>query len=172
MTLHTGASNGWRHEIAKLHEYAHAFLAETVHPLFGVTKYAHTGEDQRLNQLFRTAADWFVVALTMKLVPAQQRAEIKEIFLMLAARLRLGGQYSMIYHAAYTAMYKKWVYPECVPIPSIAKLADTFLAVNPDPPTLKNFQQLLDTLCGHFGYHVELEGSAENPMAFWDVSNI
>lgn len=147
-------------EIEVIHEYAHAYLCETIHPQFSTNRFKQgtsKGLLQELAPVFRAASDWFADALLMRDFAERERNEITEhVNMMLAAyssTIKAEMPFEiLIGFSLMTAQAKH--YSVKGEIPRLSGngflMEKAFLSILPEKPTIKKFKKLLNRLLAVF----------------------
>jgi len=137
-------------EIEYLHELAHAWLAERIHPLLSTAVIVPRPPADVLQSLMapkRCAADWFADAVLWEWAPKASAREIREHlgYILAMTPEELNGE--MLYQGGLIcaqALYWK-IRPFNVPGP-LQPVVDTLLKFPPDRPNLPKMQALLNAL--------------------------
>ena len=169
----------WR-PIELLHELAHAYLAETVHPLLSTAYFTPGTPDVYVTPFWwphRVTTDWYADALLMKWCPDEAREEILEHLryaLDLATKLPTPHAPDDVFYrftgGLFYAQALKWhLWPSQKPPPGLyCEVAETLLKVDPFKPRLNTVRTLINQLAGLVtDKRVRLVN--EDGIELWDV---
>ncbi|MBT8339498.1 MAG: hypothetical protein HKP58_08785 [Desulfatitalea sp.] len=163
----------WR-DIEYLHELAHSYLAETVHPLLG-TAYFAKGTPQKWIDRFewpkRTAADWFADDLLIRWCPDEEREEIAEhVELMANAKsftdqfLKFGAGLMFAQAVQYRVAHP--------PVPrEVAPVVEILRGIRPNNPSLRNMRRLINRLATLTTAHQLIVVSEPNNFDVWGIDD-
>lgn len=168
------------HELLFLHELGHALLCERVHPFFS-SGFPITGLDKELfpavSPVLNTASDWFVGHWLMEFSPEMAIAELEKEFEATSEMMdkretpTLDKFFVAVLVIAQSIKYLKAPI-ECSGFLDSAVKA--FLAVPPEKPSVRNIEELINSLLS-LGTtlrcrHVSDEG--QDVMEFYRVSDL
>lgn len=160
----------WR-DIEYLHELGHAYLAETVHPLFSSAYFAKGTPDtlvQILTWPKRTADDWFVDDLLMQWCPDEERAEIEE-HVDMAAMIDEPDNPIWVFGAGLMFAQAIEYQVKHPPVPkSVIPIVDILRSIRPGSPSLRNLRGLTNRLVSLVTKH-QLVVTNHNGIDVWKV---
>lgn len=166
--------SGGLRDMEYLHELAHATLCETIHPMFS-TQYFKRGTDPAhialITPASQTASDWFADAWLMQVAPVEELAEIEEHFALICRGLQRdpsGTPEHLFGSAMIIAQALKYGGAEISCGGVLRQAVETFLAVDPAPPTVSALAALVSGLLSIlYPYRVRLV--QDDDLAAWEV---
>ena len=142
-------------EIEMYHEYAHAYLCETVHPLLSGSAFERGTDYEamvRLTPVLRAANDWFTDELLYSRWPDQERIEVEKTIESLTkttiTTIELGTALALF--LAQAERYDAKVRPHTLD-KTLERLKAAFLSVDPSRPSKGALKRLVNRLIDALG---------------------
>ena len=146
--------------IEHLHELYHAWLAENVHHQFSAQRFKPGTPDEVVALMVpvcRAASDWFVDELLCSLMPQEFRAEVREHLDYILSLPRTNSAFLLFSAGLIIAQAKRYLNLEVQVAGDLPRIVETFLAVEPSPPTVGKLAELVNRLLiGYANWQVRL----------------
>jgi len=165
-------------EIEMLHELIHALLAEQVHHQFSGQYFKRGTPEEHIHAVrwaCRAAADWFVDARLIKLVPDQEKQEIQEHFDLISRIFKAGPPQNDVFFLLSSgfiiAQSIKYLGAEIAAAGHLKRIVNAFLSTSPENPTVQILEKLINKLLGIYsGFRVFLTRDSLTGIEVWGIN--